>query len=236
VLLSISLATWVFLRRAHSHDKDLTFTGKRRKAAQVDSNVPLEINLFLSTYFASLMKQTLITPSIAGVFLSNLASLQDSVANLERVRNTPIPFAYQAHLRMCMWLYLFFLPFQIYGAYKYLTIPATAFAAFLLLGFLEIGREIEDPFGYDLNDINVDDLCLAIQRELHEITAHPAPDPASYIFSAYNQPFAPSDRRTASEMLSNTQHEYHEPETGMGTVHRTLLKNWREVNAFTRKN
>jgi len=41
-----------------------------------------------------------------------------------------------------MWMYLFLLPFQIYNAYKWLTIPGTAFAAFLLLGFLEIGREV----------------------------------------------------------------------------------------------
>jgi predicted membrane chloride channel (bestrophin family) len=38
-------------------------------------------------------------------------------------------------------LYLFFLPFQIVSSSGYLCIPGTAFAAFLLLGFLEIGQE-----------------------------------------------------------------------------------------------
>jgi predicted membrane chloride channel (bestrophin family) len=50
-------------------------------------------------------------------------------------------------------LYLFFLPFQVVSSFGYLTIPGTAFAAFLLLGFLEIGQEIENPFGYDENDL-----------------------------------------------------------------------------------
>ena len=30
-------------------------------------------------------------------------------------------------------------------------VSATAFASFLILGFLEIGREIENPFSYELN-------------------------------------------------------------------------------------
>jgi predicted membrane chloride channel (bestrophin family) len=35
--------------------------------------------------------------------------------------------------------------FQIYDNLKWITIPATCFAAFLFLGFLEIGAEIENP-------------------------------------------------------------------------------------------
>jgi len=65
---------------------------------------------------------------------------------------------------------------------------ATAFASFLLLGFLEIGHEMyvhvdsatpvdadnshsENPFNYDLNDLDLDGFCLTLQRDLHEITA-----------------------------------------------------------------
>jgi hypothetical protein len=65
---------------------------------------------------------------------------------------------------------------------------ATAFVAFFLLGFLEIGQEMyvlvflniladvddnrsENPFNYDLNDLDLDSFCLMLQRDLHEITA-----------------------------------------------------------------
>lgn len=67
-------------------------------------------------------------------------------------------------------LHLTAIQFQIWSSFKYLTIPGTAFAAFLLLGFLEIGQEMyvsllclrklislttvsENPFNYDLNDL-----------------------------------------------------------------------------------
>ena len=65
---------------------------------------------------------------------------------------------------------------------------ATAFSSFLLLGFLEIGAQMyansnkrafwcvlisdsENPFDYDANDLDLDQLCLTIQRELNEICA-----------------------------------------------------------------
>ncbi|CAL1715235.1 unnamed protein product [Somion occarium] len=148
-----------------------SLTGKKIRPEMVDSNVPIEITLHLSTYFASLMKQGLLQPASATAMVNAISALQDAVANLERIKSTPLPFAYQVHLRMSLWLYLFFLPFQIYNAFRWLTIPATALTSFVLMGFLEIGQEIENPFDYDLNDLDLDHFCLVIQRELHEITA-----------------------------------------------------------------
>ncbi|KAI9058064.1 UPF0187-domain-containing protein [Trametes sanguinea] len=211
-----------------------SFTGKKLRPEAIDSNVPLEITLFLSSYLQWLLKNGLLQPAIASGFTTGIAQLQDTVSNLDRIRNTPLPFAYQAHLRISLWLYLFFLPFQVWTTFRYLTIPGTAFAAFLLLGFLEIGQEIENPFNYDMNDLDLDGFCLSIQRELHEITAHTCPDPEEYLFTAWNQPFAPGDRRTAEEMLSDVSHSYHGPETGMRSIRRTLLRSWWDVDQITR--
>ncbi|CAL1709226.1 unnamed protein product [Somion occarium] len=212
-----------------------SLTGKKIRPQMADSNVPIEITLFLSTYFASLMRQGLLTPASATAMVNAISGLQDTVTNLERIKSTPLPFAYQAHLRMSLWLYLFFLPFQIFGAFQWLTIPATAFASFLLLGFLEIGQEIENPFNYDLNDLDLDHFCLAVQRELHEITAHTAPDVNEFIFTEWNQPFAPGDRRSAKEMLHDLNHPYHDDDECVHSIRKTLLKSWREVDQITRK-
>ncbi|EIM88499.1 UPF0187-domain-containing protein [Stereum hirsutum FP-91666 SS1] len=210
-----------------------TLSGKKKYVA-VESNVPLEISLFLSSYFAWLLKNGFLTPVAATAINNGLTSLQETVMNLERIRNTPLPFAYQAHLRMTLWLYLFFLPFELFSSFKWLTIPATAFASFLFLGFLEIGQEIENPFNYDLNDLDLDGFCLSIQRELAEITAHTSPVPQTFIFSEWNQPFAPADRRSAQQIMLDVDHAYHGAETGMHSIRRTLLKSWRDVDRETR--
>ena len=77
------------------------------------SNVPLEITLFLSNYVAWLLKNKRIEPTVASAFIGALSALQDTVTNLDRIRNTPLPFAYQVHLRVSLWLYLFFLPVRL---------------------------------------------------------------------------------------------------------------------------
>lgn len=208
--------------------------GRKIKPQLGDSNVPLEITLFLSNYFNWVLRSGLVQPAVASSLVGGIATLGDCLSNLERIATTPLPFAYQAHLRMSLWLYLLLLPFQIWSALKYLTIPGTAFASFLFLGFLEIGQEIENPFNYDLNDLDIDSFCLAIQRELHEITAHPVPDPSEFMFSAWNQPFAPADRRTAEDLIKNHEYKHQDNEAGMGSVRKVLLKNWKDVDELTR--
>jgi len=205
------------------------------RTSHVESNVPLEICLFLSSYLAHVIKSGLLSSTMASSYASQLQSMQDCLENLQRIRTSPIPFAYQVHLRMSIWIYLFFWPFQVYNAFGWLTIPATAFASFLILGFLEIGQEIENPFAYDANDLDLDGFCLAIQRELHEITTHVMLDPSSFLFSN-NQPFAPADRRTAAELLSSQNVEYTRAgEDGANSLRRTFVANWREVNEVTRE-
>ncbi|GJJ10085.1 hypothetical protein Clacol_004311 [Clathrus columnatus] len=196
-----------------------TLTGKKKAPSPITSNIPLEITLYLHSYVQFLLsKPGLIQPAIATGLITNLGLLQDT-----------------AHLRMSLWLYLAFLPFQVVSTMGWWTIPGTCFASFLLLGFLEIGQEIENPFNYDENDLDLDKFCLAIQRELHEVTAHPTPDPHFYVFSQFNRPFAPSDDRTAEEILSDVNHEYHTHRHSMDPIRRTLLRNWKEVQQVTRK-
>lgn len=73
----------------------------------------------------------------------------ESEAHPSFYRTTPLPFAYNMHLRATTYVYLVFLPFQIYSALGYLTIPAMFIASCVFLGFLELGTQLENPFGYD---------------------------------------------------------------------------------------
>ena len=50
-----------------------------------------------------------------------------------------------------VWVYLFFLPFQLVSQFGYYTIPGVAIAAFMYLGFIAAGEEIEQPFGAALH-------------------------------------------------------------------------------------
>lgn len=46
-----------------------------------------------------------------------------------------------------VWLYLFALPFQLVDQFLWYTIPGVGIAAFIYLGFVATGEEVEQPFG-----------------------------------------------------------------------------------------
>ncbi|KAF5381539.1 hypothetical protein D9615_005618 [Tricholomella constricta] len=169
---------------------------KGRKAARlrakmrqnaISHNLPLEISLYLSSYIAALQKRKqLDVPTATTLFLS-LNQLVDALTGLERILTTPIPFSYSIHLWVVTLIYCFVLPFQIWNTLRWLTIPSTIILSFMFFGFLVAGEEIENPFGYDKNDLNLDHFTNRIIRnELRAITSSPAPDPARWAFSAEN--------------------------------------------------
>ncbi len=54
-----------------------------------------------------------------------------------------------AHARSysTVWIYLFFLPFQLIDLFGYYAILGVCIAAFIYLGLIAAGEEIEQPFG-----------------------------------------------------------------------------------------
>ena len=65
------------------------------------------------------MRSKLVEPAIATALTTNLASLQDIILNLERVCNTPLPFAYQVHLRMTLW-YVAAFQYYLFGNWSFI--------------------------------------------------------------------------------------------------------------------
>jgi len=85
--------------------------------------------------------------------------LTNILSQLERILRTPMPLAYSIHLHQSIWLYMLSLPFPIVHELEWITVPAMALACFAYLGILALGWEIENPFGYDDNDLPLDDFC-----------------------------------------------------------------------------
>ena len=85
--------------------------------------------------------------------ISAINSLLENLTNFERILRTPIPLAYSIHLHHCVWLYLLAVPFQFVGTHGWGTILIVGLGSFCMLGILSIAYEIENPFGYDDNDL-----------------------------------------------------------------------------------
>jgi len=96
---------------------------------------------------------------------SYLAQLCESQGGLERICNTPIPFAYAVHTHQFLLLYLVTLPFTMVVTYEFYSLVAVFIISFGLLGIDEAGVEIEDPFGLDDNDLPLEIIFNNIVRD-----------------------------------------------------------------------
>lgn len=163
----------------------------RRRIVRGDENLPVQILRLLSDWFAMLEERMTVPGTSLGAMIEAISALEDAVFVAERTLTTPLPFVYAVHIRQTVWIYLFFLPFQLIEQFSWYTIPGVALASFIYLGFLSAGDEIGQPFGYDENDLDLDLICREmIHADLarlkktpgvnvllgpHEATPHDAP-------------------------------------------------------------
>ncbi|CAG8801190.1 7061_t:CDS:2, partial [Racocetra persica] len=90
------------------------------------------------------------------------------------------------------------LPFQLVSDNGWITVLITFFGTLTLLGVEAIASEIENPFGKDENDLDLDDFCGILKLELANMVAHKAPSMNDWVYSSENHPFE-TDNITATE-------------------------------------
>ncbi len=117
----------------------------------------------------SCIDQKWMHPPEFGSFNSSLDELQGVLRALDRIRFTPLPFAYVNQLKVFMMIYLGTLPLVLIPQFDYLTLVGMFFAVYAFVGIEEIGIEIEDPFGDDPNDLPVEQICQGAKSDVAEI-------------------------------------------------------------------
>jgi len=133
------------------------------------NNHPLEVAFWIGDYLQQQSnRQTLNAyqlPTLQGL----LNNLVDILGGCERILKTPIPLAYAIHLKQLLLLYCLLLPFQMVEQLGWGTGPMVALVSFTLFGIEEIGIEIENPFGYDANDLPLDAICATMRRNIEDL-------------------------------------------------------------------
>ncbi|KAJ3245130.1 hypothetical protein HDU78_009857 [Chytriomyces hyalinus] len=133
---------------------------------ETEGTLPIDIVFHLQKYVTYIKNTGQIDANVQLVASNHVNSLSDCISIFERIRTTPIPVAYEYHLKQTLVVYLLSLPFQIVTTLQWYTIPATLVAAFTMFGIEAIGGEIENPFGYDANDLPQDEFVDSIRDEV----------------------------------------------------------------------
>ena len=136
------------------------------EAVLAAQHVPLEIARRISALLAEARDKGLVSDYVLLSLDQNVQLLIDYMGACERIRRTPLPFAYVVHLRRALILYFLTLPFALVVPFGWLTLVAVTLVAYVFFGIEEIGVEIEDPFGEDDNDLPLEQICATIEGNL----------------------------------------------------------------------
>lgn len=110
--------------------------------------------------------------------LAHVRDLAAVQAACERIRHTPVPFAYSLLLHRTAWLFCLMLPLGLAEQAGWATPVVVAITAYTFFGLDALGDELEDPFGDAPNDLPLDALVRTVEIDVLEQIGHqPLPDP-----------------------------------------------------------
>ncbi len=100
---------------------------------------------------------------------SEIRELMEICGGCERIRRTRLSPSYRLFVRHCITLYLCTLPWGLAEDFGFWTVPLTIILAYFMIGIEVIAHSVEEPFGLDEDDLDLDGLCITIRSTVNEI-------------------------------------------------------------------
>jgi ion channel-forming bestrophin family protein len=100
---------------------------------------------------------------------ANLASLMDICGACERIRNTPLPGSYLALLRHGLVLGFLFTPWALVQALGLWVVLVQAIGVYFVFGIELTAEAVEQPFGFDGDDLSLETYCETIRNSARDI-------------------------------------------------------------------
>jgi putative membrane protein len=160
---------YAFALKEHLREKQ--YFGKNSFLIEVDAgkHIPNQVATSLSTRVYDLLSQGLISQEQLIILTADIQQFTDICGGCERIKKTPIPFSYSAFIKKFVFIYVLTLPIGWVFSLGYFVIPIVPFILYVLASLELIAEEIEDPFGFDANDLPVDIICDNIEKHVSEI-------------------------------------------------------------------
>jgi len=106
---------------------------------------------------------------LAVINMNGITQFAAAVGAMERIRNSFIPAIYTLHQRFIMIVWLILLALYFVNKYWWYTIPLASIMAYIVVGIDSMACEIEEPFGYDQNDLDLKKFCEGIVFDTQDI-------------------------------------------------------------------
>ncbi|MEA5599103.1 bestrophin family protein [Rivularia sp. UHCC 0363] len=170
LIVAFAVATKLHLRSqpVNSELEELMVESKYVRLLTMN-HPPLEIAFWVGDYLQQQNKTNRLDKYQLIMMQELINSLVDNLGACERILKTPIPLAYTIHLKQLLILYCLLLPFQLVDSLGWMTGIITAIISFTLFGIEAIGLEIENPFGFDDNDLPLNAICNTMRRNIEDL-------------------------------------------------------------------
>jgi ion channel-forming bestrophin family protein len=160
LLVAFAVATKLHLRG----ESNLSELGElispiKQEKLKLTNHAPLEIAHWIGDYLQQQHNHARLNSYQLTAMQELLNNMVNSMGACERILRTPIPPAYAIHLKQLLLIYCLLLPFQFVSNLGWYTGFFVALISFTLFGIEAIGTEIQNPFGYDANDLPIDNIC-----------------------------------------------------------------------------
>lgn len=127
---------------------------------------PLFVANHLSSFILKLVKEERLNPLMQEHAERLVGTLIDLLGGCERIKKTPTPAGYVLLLERCIAFFLATLPLALVKEQGGLAVIVTTMASYLVLMIEGLGRELDDPFGHEPNDLPLSRICVTIEQNL----------------------------------------------------------------------
>lgn len=170
LLVAFAVSVKLHLRgESLNSELEALMSAERYQILQTMNHPPLEIAFWISDYLQLQHERNYLNTHQLSDLLKLLDTMVDVLGICERILKTPIPVAYSIHIKQLLLLYCLSLPFAMVNDLHWWTGFVVGLISFAVFGIEEIGIEIENPFGYDYNDLPLDTICTTMQRNIEDL-------------------------------------------------------------------
>ena len=141
-------------------------TGMRQTFEHRGLGLPIQLSIAVESFIKRGHDRGWFHSPQASQLTVQLNGMISAYSTMETIRLTPLPVAYQIHTKQVLALFGGMLPFSFLESMGWWTILIVSLINFTLYGIEAIAEQLEEPFGYDRNDIKMDGILEDLRTEV----------------------------------------------------------------------
>lgn len=159
------------------HLRNVTFRLRDLPGFEHEADDPPHVPLYLArrlfAVVAGWKRDGQIDQGVLWILDPHARALLDVCGGCEKIRNTPLSPSYTALLRTGLALDVLISPWLLVPESGFWSLPVVLLACFFLFGVQLIDAMVEEPFGHERDDLDLDRYCRTIRESVEGILPSP---------------------------------------------------------------